>query len=115
MTIDIALQFSRHPAGRVKTDGPDNGERFRNEYLVPTLINAMSESSVQEVIVDIDGCRSFGSSFLEEAFGGLSRVPAFPFSDAINILKIRSKKPHLQIYKDSILEYLSDAKAQSAT
>lgn len=114
MTIDMASEFSRHPAGRVKADGPDNGERFRSEHLVPVLQAAM-KASVLEVVVDIDGCRSFGSSFLEEAFGGLSRVPSFPFLDAIKILKIRSKKPHLQIYKDAIHEYLADAKINATS
>lgn len=114
MTIDVAERFSRHPAGRVPSDGPDNGERFREEFLVPALRDAMMRSEGARVIVDIDGCRAFGSSFLEEAFGGLARVPAFPFLKALEILKIKSEKPHLQIYKDAILEYLSDAKAQGA-
>lgn len=113
MTIDIAERFSRHPAGRVASDGPDNGERFRDEILVPTLREAMEHNEGARVIVDIDGCRSFGSSFLEEAFGGLARVPGFPFLKALKILKIQSQKPHLQIYKDAILEYLDDAKAQA--
>lgn len=115
MTIDIADRFSRHPAGRVPADGPDNGERFRDEILVPTLRAALACNEGARVIVNIDGCRSFGSSFLEEAFGGLARVPAFPFLQALNILKIQSQKPHLQIYKDAILEYLADAKAKATT
>jgi len=112
MTIDIAERFSRHPAGRVPSDGPDNGERFRDDFLVPALKEALARSGGTRVIVDIDGCRSFGSSFLEEAFGGLARVPGFPFLKALNILKIQSHKPHLRIYRDAILEYLDDAKAQ---
>ncbi|WP_197716296.1 STAS-like domain-containing protein [Tritonibacter mobilis] len=114
MTIDIAKQFSRHPAGRVPSDGPDNGERFRNECLVPALLAALNSAPKKTVVVDIDGCRSFGSSFLEESFGGLARVPAFPFPEALKILSIRSSKPHLQIYKDAILGYLDDAKARAA-
>ncbi|SMX44475.1 hypothetical protein OCA8868_03155 [Octadecabacter ascidiaceicola] len=114
MTIDIAAQFSRHPSGRVEADGPDNGERFRNELLAPVLLKALDRGENQKVVVDIDGCRSFGSSFLEEAFGGLSRLPSFPFAEALEILSIRSAKPHLQIYRDAILEYLADAKTQTA-
>lgn len=115
MTIDIAAQFSRHPAGRVAKDGPDNGERFRDEFLVPALLEALKRAPKKNVVVDIDGCRSFGSSFLEESFGGLARVPSFPFLDALKVLKIKSQKPHLQIYKDAIASYLDDAKAQVAT
>lgn len=113
MTIDIAKVFSRHPAGRVPADGPNSGERFRDEILVPALKEAMERSDSTPVIVDIDGCRSFGSSFLEEAFGGLARVPLFPFSKALGILVIQSRKPHLQIYKDAILEYLQNANTQA--
>jgi len=113
MTIDVAERFSRHPAGRVPSDGPDNGERFREEILVPALKEAIERNERARVIIDIDGCRAFGSSFLEEAFGGLARVPAFPLLKALKILKIKSEKPHLQIYKDAILEYLDDAKKRS--
>lgn len=113
MTIDIAKRFSRHPAGRVASDGPDNGERFRDEVLVPALQQALDRDGNIKVIVDIDGCRSFGSSFLEEAFGGLARVPSFPFLKAVEVLKIQSEKPHLQIYRDAIMKYLKDAKAKA--
>ncbi len=114
MTIDIASQFSRHPAGRVGSDGPDNGERFRSEFLVPVLLEALKKDPVPIVIVDIDGCRSFGSSFLEEAFGGLGRVRYFPFLEAMKILQIRTNKPHLKIYRDAIIDYLAAAKSQVA-
>ena len=115
ITIDIADCFSRHPAGRVASDGPDNGERFRDEILVPALRKAMELNEDTRVIVDIDGCRSLGSTFLEEAFGGLARIPAFPILKACKILQIIYRKPYLQIYKDAILEYLDDAKAQGTT
>jgi len=110
MTINIASEFSRHPAGRVEKDGPNNGARFRDELLIPILKEAIEKKTIHKVVVDIDGCRSFGSSFLEEAFGGLARVTAFPFMEAMKVLKIKATKPHLQIYKDAIIEYLEDAK-----
>ncbi|TAN46790.1 MAG: DUF4325 domain-containing protein [Methylococcaceae bacterium] len=65
--INIATQFSRYPAGRFCTDGPNSGERFREEFLTPVLESGEST----EVI--LDGARGYGSSFLEEAFGGLVR------------------------------------------
>lgn len=65
--IDIAGQFSRHPAGRFESDGPNSGERFREQVLVPILEN----EDRAEII--LDGTRGYGSSFLEEAFGGLVR------------------------------------------
>ncbi len=65
--IDIATAFSRFPGGRVKTDGPFSGEAFREDVLLPALNN------YDRVLVKIDGVMGYGSSFLEECFGGLVR------------------------------------------
>lgn len=67
VTIKVAEQFSRFPAGRFEKDGPFSGELFRRKYLVPAL-----EKS-DDLVVELDGARGYGSSFLEEAFGGLVR------------------------------------------
>lgn len=66
-TINIATQFSRYPAGRYLADGPYSGESFRENWLIPAL------NSEEEVTIEFDGTRGYGSSFLEEAFGGLVR------------------------------------------
>lgn len=84
MIINIARDFSRFPAGRYVTDGPFSGQAFRDEYLLPALKNA------QKVIVELDGARGYGSSFLEEAFGGAVRSHAID-SDRFNSLEIVSK------------------------
>lgn len=65
--INVAEDFSRYPAGRYKTDGPFSGERFRDEFLVPIL------EKEDRARIELDGTRGYGSSFLEEAFGGLVR------------------------------------------
>lgn len=65
--IHVGRDFSKHPAGRYRDDGPNSGQRFREDFLVPALREA------DEVLVVLDGTRGFGSSFLEEAFGGLIR------------------------------------------
>lgn len=70
-TLKIATQFSEFPAGRYPEDGPDNGERFREELLVPML------ASTERLTVDLDGTDGYGSSFLEEAFGGLVRLRGY--------------------------------------
>lgn len=69
--IHIAEDFSRAPAGRCRNDGPRSGEAFRQEHLVPALRKA------DKVVVHLDGVEGYGSSFLEEAFGGLVRVEGF--------------------------------------
>jgi hypothetical protein len=65
--INVAKDFSRYPAGRFKTDGPYSGEGFRDQCLVPIL------KSSSGATINLDGTRGYGSSFLEEAFGGLVR------------------------------------------
>lgn len=66
-TISIAKDFSPVPAGRHLTDGPFPGEKFRDSILVPAL------EHFDEITIDLDGTEGYGSSFLEEAFGGLVR------------------------------------------
>ncbi len=66
-TIDIARDFTRFPAGRFRKDGHFSGERFRDELLVPRLERG------ERVMIRLDGTIGYGSSFLEEAFGGLVR------------------------------------------
>lgn len=65
--IRLAADFSRYPAGRYMKDGPYSGERFREEYLRPVLDKS------EQAVIELDGTRGYGSSFLEEAFGGLVR------------------------------------------
>lgn len=74
MTIEIYLKdFSVYPAGRDEKDDPDyNGKAFRNNILMPAIIQAKKTN--QSINVHFDGVMSLGSSFLEESFGGLVRV-----------------------------------------
>jgi len=64
--ISVLRDFSDDPFGRYPTDGPNSGERFREEFLRPAL------QQHNKVHVDLNG-NLYGSSFLEEAFGGLVR------------------------------------------
>jgi STAS-like domain of unknown function (DUF4325) len=65
--ISVAGRFTRYPAGRYRTDGPFSGQQFREEHLLPIL------RAGETAIIELDGTRGYGSSFLEEAFGGLVR------------------------------------------
>lgn len=66
-SINIARDFSIYPGGRTPDDGPASGEEFREHFLVPVL------DASGKATIDFDGTRGYGSSFLEEAFGGLVR------------------------------------------
>lgn len=65
--IDIARDFSKTPGGRYRSDSHFSAEAFRDDVLEP----ALKEHGAVEV--HLDGAMGFGSSFLEEAFGGLVR------------------------------------------
>jgi hypothetical protein len=82
-SINISSDFSRFPAGRFISDGRFSGERFRQEYLAPAL------RSADVVEVHLDGTLGYGSSFLEEAFGGLLR-DGFSSDELVKRLKIVS-------------------------
>lgn len=100
-TLNIAKDFSRSPAGRFITDGPFSGEAFRENLLRPALANNA------KVEVDLNGSLGFGSSFLEEAFGGLVRKCGFTAIDLGQRLIIRSD---LKTYKDRVWRYIDEAK-----
>jgi hypothetical protein len=68
LTYNVSKEFSRHPGGRDKSDGPFSGEEFRDTILVPFLKKGNS------ITLEMDGTRGFPPSFLEETFGGLIRL-----------------------------------------
>lgn len=67
MKINIAKDFSRYPSGRFMKNGDTSGEAFKEKHLLPPLLAGES------VTVELDGTIGYGSSFLEEAFGGVAR------------------------------------------
>lgn len=100
--IAVADEFTRAPIGRKRTDGPYSGERFREEFLYPALIQ------YDEVEVLLDGTLGYGSSFLDEAFGGLIRENHIPLQEIMKKLIITSRR---KIYKDKALQYLKENQA----
>ncbi len=88
--INIQRDFSRYPAGRYKDDGPYNGEKFREDFLVPALRN-----STIQVDLELDGVRGYNSSFLDEAFGGLVREHGFTADELLQRLNLISKDSSL--------------------
>lgn len=87
--INIAREFSRFPAGRFFTDGPFSGEKFREEFLMPIV------SKGEAVEVDLDGVAGYGSSFLEEAFGGLVRKLALAKNKIDSLIRIKTEDESL--------------------
>jgi STAS-like domain of unknown function (DUF4325) len=103
--ISIAAQFSRYPGPRYRKDGPFSGEEFREEFLAPALQNAGKTGSL--VIVTLDGVAGYGSSFLEEAFGGLVRTGFSP-QFLKQHLRIEAKAPRFQHHKIRAESYIEE-------
>ena len=82
--ISVAKDYTRFPAGRYTTDGPFSGERFRQEWLEPAL------RANDTLEVDLDGVVGYGSSFLDEAFGGLVRGKVLTAADADRRIHLRA-------------------------
>jgi len=100
--IIIASVFSKYPAGRTPEDGPNSGKRFRDEFLVPVL---QTKGKVEIILDDV---RSYGSSFLEEAFGGLVRL-GFKKEDIMSSISIKTNSPIYEPYKSLIEQYINEA------
>lgn len=66
MSTLYVKNFSKYPGPRYIRLGDYSGEEFRESLLLPALNKG-------EVTVNFDGVYGYGSSFLEEAFGGLAR------------------------------------------
>lgn len=101
-TFSLARDFSRSPSGRYLSDGPNSGERFRDDFLYPSLMEG-------DVVVELDGVLTLGSSFLDEAFGGLVRSKGFSPSDLRKKLLIKSS---IQTYVTKIWSYIDAPRAK---
>lgn len=103
--IIIAKQFSKTPFGRYTTDSPNSAERFRREFLVPAF-----KDGNDQVVIDFRGIAlGVGSSFLEEAFGGLIRREGVPKKVVKDRLVIRSDMP---FYKEQIDKFVDLAQPE---
>lgn len=98
--IRVAKDFSRAPAGRYRDDGPRSGQVFREEHLVPALKKGT------EVVVYLDEVEGYGSSFLEEAFGGLVRINGFLGEELHRLLTLRTVD---DAWKEEIWRYIDQS------
>lgn len=71
MRISIATDFSRTPGARHASEGSYSGDEFRDTILYPKYCEAKEKK--EKLVVDLDGCYGYATSFLEESFGGLVR------------------------------------------
>jgi hypothetical protein len=99
-SINVARDFTRFPSGRYKRNGDTSGEAFREKFLEPPIRKG------EEVTVELDGTIGYGSSFLEEAFGGLVRALRLSSNDLKAKLRIVTADATLL---DEVNGYIDDA------
>jgi hypothetical protein len=106
--ISIAQEFNEFPAGRIPDDGPNSGQRFRDDFLAPALKDAIKNNYKLEI--DLDGTMGYGSSFLDEAFGGLIREHHLGKDEILAHIKILDSRV---IYEKLAIKYILEEQSRS--
>ena len=107
--LHVAKEFASCPAGRDERDGPRDGTRFRGQLLLPRYREAREKNA--ELSIHFEGVMSFGSSFLEEAFGGLERTGDVDGAELRRTLRLHPGRPGNQRYMDAIERYIRKARS----
>lgn len=105
-TLRVADDFSATPGSRYEREGEFSGEVFRRSVLLPQLRSAMA--SGQKLLIDLDGTAGYGTSFLEEAFGGLVRTDGISSEQLHATLEFKSLEEDYLI--EDIWSYIDDAR-----
>lgn len=100
ITVSVAKNFTRFPSGRYKDKGSTSGQAFRERFLESPIAEG------QVVEVDFDGTVGYGSSFLEEAFGGLVRALRRPAGQLLPLLRLKSSDPTIP---EEVKQYIQAA------
>ena len=101
--INIAKDFTRAPGPRYIIEGDYSGELFRKNFLEPLFIDPSDQS---KIFIDLDGTIGYGTSFLEEAFGGIVRVTG-DYNRCNARFEFKSEEEQRVLAK--IKEYMKDA------
>ena len=102
VTIHVASQFSETPFGRYRSDGPESGQVFRDDFLLPYL------RAGKRIVIDIDGVAGLPSSFWEESLGGAVRA-GIPAAIMRNLVTIEANQSDLKTYVRIGWKYVDEA------
>lgn len=106
--LSIAKEFSPIPGARYPSEGDFSGQEFRNKLLVPKIKEAQCLGV--HLHIDLDGTAGYGTSFLEEAFGGLIRIDDYEYRLLNSLLIFKSEED--PEYITEIHEYMQDAQSK---
>lgn len=105
-TVELFVkEFSVTPGSRCRDEGKKShsGQEFREDYLEPAFDIALKQNKT--LIVNLDGTIGYGTSWLEEVFGGLARK--FNSETVLKTIKFVSEEEEYLI--DDIKEYIKNA------
>jgi hypothetical protein len=101
--LNIAEVFSKTPGPRSRAEGEHSAEEFLETILLRRFDEAVACDAI--LIVDLDGGYGYGTSFLEEAFGGLARLRTV--ETVRNHIDFKSdEEPYL---RDDVFTYIGEA------
>ena len=97
--------FSKTPGSRYRNENTKahSGEEFREDFLEPLFKKALQ--TCDTILINLDGTIGYGTSWLEEVFGGLARK--YGKDKVLEKLSFLSYEEEYLI--DDILEYIKDA------
>ncbi len=102
--IGIAEHFANTPGSRNIDEGSYSGEEFLNTTLLPKFKQAIEDKCT--ILIDLDNTEGYATSFLEEAFGGLSRM----YSAKIVLSTLEFKSLDEPLLVKEIITYIKEAK-----
>ena len=108
ITINIAEEFSSVPIGRYEADSYYSGAKFRKKLLLPRFKEALE--SEKTLLIDLKGMTGLGSSFLEEAFGGLVRETQEKPETVLRVIRFTPEGTYFDPYIDNIKEFIRQAR-----
>ena len=89
-----------YPIVEFRMSTEPSGDEFRERFLLPYITN------LTKVVIELDGVIGYGSSFLEEAFGGAVRTTGISREQFDALVELRSAD---QTLLTEIREYVSEA------
>lgn len=105
--INICDDFTETPGARYRNEGSYSGEEFRDTILEPKYCEACQKK--QKLVIELDGGYGYATSFLEEAFGGLSRK--YPKNEVLETLTfVSNDEPSLITEIEGYINHANDNK-----
>lgn len=107
INVSVAKDFSKTPGPRYIKEGSFSAELFLDTVLDEKFQYVLNKDA--KIVINLDGTLGYGTSFLEETFGGLARK--YGADNVTTKIEIISKEEPWLL--DDIKSYIEDVKKQS--